>query len=85
MHNLIPPFLAEQTHEYMKTIPNGKVVRSDVIDADSIRIFYNNKDGRLESKIFPWIKEGAVTLTLPAVQEKVIVNEINSESFEVIK
>lgn len=71
----------------MRDIPGARVARSVVVDSENIRIFFTRAESnKLESKLFPWIKNG---LTDTLKSDNVIpVNEItgkNDSAFEIVK
>lgn len=51
----IPDYLKNQVEYYSKDFLDLIVVSANQIDRETIRVFYNDKENRLTSKMFPYL------------------------------
>ncbi len=64
----VPDYLKNQVEYYSKDFTDLIVVSANQIDSETIRVFYNDKENRLTSKMFPYLRNDEI----PDATEKII-------------
>ena len=57
-----PSCLKKQANDYVGQISGATLEYAEIVDIDTIRIWFRNSEGKLIANLQRWIKNGAVTL-----------------------